>query len=415
MSDSAVLFRVSLRQIKGGIAMKRAIFAVLLCLCAFGVLNAADPVSEALSPFVDSGQMPGMVTVMATADDILAVDCIGWSNVENKKPMAENTMFWMASMTKAFVGCCAAMLADEGKLDLDAPIVTYIPEFAEIQVYKHDRDEEPLMDPGIGHITEAHKPKTPMTVRQCLCHTAGWRFVSPFQKLWGGIDCLDHQRAIASYALMGLDWEPGEGFHYSNIGINVAAAVVERISGKPIEVMMQERIFEPLGMTDTTFWPNEEQMARIATPYEYRADDQKLHALDRIPFLGYPYSDRTKRFAEGGGGLFASATDFVKFYQMIAGKGTYHGKQVMTEGAWKLMTSKQTPEGISKNYGFGLNVGDGDYSHGGAAGTSGNVFKSGLVTVYAVQIKDVPDHGKITDAFFKAAAEYYAELQAAKK
>lgn len=392
--------------------MKKSSFcAAALLLCSLFAVHAADPVREALSPYVDSGLMPGMVTVTATADEILSVDCVGWSNIEEKKPMAENSMFWMASMTKAFVGCCAMILVDEGKLDLDAPITQYIPEFAEIQVYIHDRDDEPLMDTGIGHIKEARKPKTMMTVRQCLSHTAGWRFVSPFQKLWGGIDCLDHQRALASYAVMGLDWEPGEGFHYSNIGINVTAAVIERINGKPIEVMMQERIFDPLGMTETTFWPSEEQVSRLATPYEYRADDKKLHALDRIPFLTYPYSDRTKRFAEGGGGLFSTAPDFVKFYQMLAGKGTYQGKKIISEESWRVMTTKQTPENVKTNYGFGINISEHSYGHGGAAGTQADVFENGLVALYAVQIKDVPDHGKIVGSFFASAQKYFEQLK----
>ena len=385
---------------------------LLICACT---ARAADPVVETLQPYVDSGTMPGMVTIMATADETLKVDCVGWSNIEAKKPMTRETIFWAASMTKALVGCCAMILVDEGRLDLDAPVTQYLPELADVQVYKHASKEERLEDSGVGHIVEAKAPDKMMTLRQCLTHTAGWRFVSPFQKKYG-IDWIDHQHAVMTYAVMGLDWEPGEGFHYSNIGINIAAAAVERVYGKPIETMMQEKVFDPLEMPDTTFWPNEEQVARMATPYRFDKEKKGLVPLDRIPFLGFPYSDRTKRFAEGGGGLFSTATDFIKFYQMLAGEGTYKGKKVLSKEACAVMTTKQTADNIQKAYGFGLDVGDWGFGHGGAAGTMGNVYKNGLVTIYMVMVQDIPGQGEIYRKFAEAANKaFMSRLSETKK
>lgn len=395
--------------------MKRNLFGLFLLFFSLSaILRAADPVTEALQPYVDSGTMPGMVTVMATADDLIAVDTIGWSNIEAKTPMAADTMFWVASQTKALVGCCVMILVDEKKIDLDAPITDYLPELADIQVYRHAAEEKLFEDTGVGRIVEAKAPHQMMTLRQCLSHTAGWRFVSPCQKRFG-IDWLDHQRAVLTYAVMGLDWEPGAEFHYSNIGINVAAAAVERVCGKPIEVMMQERIFEPLGMTDTTFWPNEDQLSRMATPYQFDKEKNGLVPLDRIPFLGFPLSDRTKRFAEGGGGLFSSAKDFVKFYQMLAGQGSYQGKTILSKESCAVMTTKQTGDNVDTNYGFGIVFDEKGFGHGGAAGTNGYVFKNGLVVLYLVMVQNIPDQNNIYLAFLAAAQKEYQEKNAAQQ
>jgi len=415
--------------------MRRTIITFLAGVLSIFLLASArggTPMKEALAPYVESGNFPGIVVVTASPDKILAVDALGWADAEKQKPMAENTMFWMASMTKAVVGCCAAILIDEGKLDIDAPITNYIPEFETLQVYRHDKDEidDPAAALRVGRIQSVESLNQPLTVRHCLTHTGGWRFLSPLQKTpvdmyhpeptpLGfpaiNICCQDHQKALITYAMMGLDFQPGERYSYSNIGINVAAAVCERLYGKPIEVMMQERIFDPIGMTDATFWPNEEQMSRMSACYVYDPNQQKPVQLPYIPLLGYPYSDRTTRFAEGGGGLFATAVDFAKFYQMLAGRGTYQGKKILSEKACEIMTTKQTPENIEKGYGFGLEVRDWGFGHGGAAGTFGMVYPNGLVTVYAVQLQNIPNQGEPMDKFNEAAKKFYDEQTSAQK
>lgn len=413
-----------------GVRMKKlSALGVIVFLFLTAPVFAATPMEEALAPYVESGAFPGFVVATATPDEVLSIDAVGWADRENQRPMAKDTMFWMASMTKAVVGCCAAILIDEGKLDIDAPITTYIPEFADLQVYRHEKDEaeEPIAKLRIK-ITSVEELNIPLTVRHCLTHTGGWRFLSPLQKtpenMWDmtptalgfppvNICCIDSQKALITYAMMGLDFQPGERYSYSNIGINVAQAVIERISGMPIEQFMQEKIFDPLGMTDTTFWPNEEQMARMAACYVYNPETKQQIQLPYVPLLGYPYNDRSTRFAEGGGGLFSTVGDFVKFYQMLAGHGTYQGKRVLSEKACEIMTTKQTPENIEHRYGFGLDIQDKGFGHGGAAGTYGFVSKNGLVFVYAVQLQNFPKQGepmaKVIDAAVKFCDAQKAE------
>ncbi|MBR2585730.1 MAG: beta-lactamase family protein [Thermoguttaceae bacterium] len=391
-------------------------------------LFAATPMAEALAPYVESGDFPGFVVATATADEVLAIDAVGWADRENQRPMTEDTMFWMASMTKAVVGCCAAILIDEGKLDIDAPITDYIPEFADLQVYRHEKNEadEPITKLRVK-ITSVEQLNTPLTVRHCLTHTGGWRFLSPLQKtpadMWDltptplgfppvNICCCDSQKALITYAMMGLDFQPGERYSYSNVGINVAQAVIERIAGMPIDRFMQQRIFDPLGMTDTTFWPNEEQIARMAACYAYNPQTDQRIKLPYIPIVGYPYNDRSTRFAEGGGGLFSTVGDFMKFYQMLAGRGAYKGTRIISEEACDMMTSKQTPDNIEHAYGFGLEVNDKGFGHGGAAGTDASVTEGGLVTVYAVQLQNFPHQWEPAGKFREAAAKYLAEKNA---
>ena len=383
------------------------LLSVFLLIATF--LSASEPIQKALQPYVDNGAMPGFVTVMATADEIISVDCVGYANVEKKIPMKEDSFFWVASMTKAVAATCAMILVDEGKLDLDAPITDYLPELADVMVYSKEKDEE-LMDLGIGGAVSVKRPEKMMTARQCLSHMAGWRFVSPFQKLWG-IDCFDHQRGVLSYAVMGLDFQPGERFHYSNVGINIVGAVIERLSGQALDQFMQERIFNPLGMTDTTFYPNEDQLSRMVTPYEYDKNNKKNHPLPQIPFITYPLSDRTKRFPEAGGGLFSTGPDFIKFYQMLAGGGQYKGKRIISEKSFTEMTRKQTPDFVENGYGFGIDVKKDCFGHGGAAGTEGTIFNNGLVTIYMVMVKDIPDQWSYMNIFNKTALSEYEKLK----
>ncbi len=349
---------------------------------------AATPAfAAALTPFVESGSAPGAVVVVASPTEILAVEAVGWADVEAKRPMRADSYFWIASQTKAVVATAVMICVDEGKLDLDAPVETYLPELRGLVVAEPQDDGTTLLRPT----------KTSPTLRQALSHTAGFRFITPYQEAFG-IDSLPVRRLMKTVAMTPLIAEPGTRYSYSNLGVDVAQAAVEAVVGKSFEEFVEERIFAPLEMTDTTFYPSAEQLERLATPYGWNADAGRLKTVrfGQMPSL----DDGSPRYAEGGGGLFSAAPDVVKFYQMLAGRGVgANGKRVLSEKAVETMTSKQTGAAVDARYGFGLTVDDRTFGHGGALGTQGVVYRDGTVGVYLVAVEGTPKQGEMERAF----------------
>jgi len=372
--------------------------AALLSAAIFGAgwgvseASASEPAATpafaaALTPFVESGSAPGAVVVVASPTEILAVEAVGWADVEAKRPMRADSYFWIASQTKAVVAAAVMICVDEGKLDLDAPVETYLPELRGLVVAEPQDDGTTLLRPT----------KTSPTLRQALSHTAGFRFITPYQEAFG-IDSLPVRRLMKTVAMTPLIAEPGTRYSYSNLGVDVAQAAVETVVGKPFEDFVEERIFAPLEMTDTTFYPSAEQLERLATPYGWNADAGRLKPVrfGQMPSL----DDGSPRYAEGGGGLFSSAPDVVKFYQLLAGRGVgANGKRVLSEKAVETMTSKQTGAAVDARYGFGLTVDDRTFGHGGALGTQGVVYRDGTVGVYLVAVEGTPKQGEMERAF----------------
>jgi CubicO group peptidase (beta-lactamase class C family) len=176
----------------------------------------------------------------------------------------------------------------------------------------------------------------------------------------------------------------------------------------PYEQFMQQRLFAPLGMKDTTFWPDDEQLTRLATSYKANPDKSNLEATT-ITQLNYPLRDR-KRQPMPAGGLFSTATDVARFCQMISDGGVYQGKRYLSEAAIVEMTRKQTGDANKTSYGLGWSIGDGTASHGGAYSTNMTIdVKRGLITVFLVQHANFPAGGEqIGEAFKKAVLEQFA-------
>jgi CubicO group peptidase (beta-lactamase class C family) len=282
--------------------------AALLSAAIFGIgagwgvgQTNAEEFTKALSPFMRAGDAPGYVLVVATPTEVLAVQSGNLANLNKKRAWQPDTLFWIASQTKAVVAAATMICVDEGKLDLDAPVETYLPELRGLVVAEPQDDGTTLLRPT----------KTSPTLRQALSHTAGFRFITPYQEAFG-IDSLPVRRLMKTVAMTPLIAEPGTRYSYSNLGVDVAQAAVEAVVGKPFEEFVEERIFAPLEMTDTTFYPSAEQLERLATPYGWDADAGRLKPIrfDQMPSL----DDGSPRYAEGGGGLFSSAPDVVKFY-----------------------------------------------------------------------------------------------------
>ena len=312
--------------------------------------SSPGPVATALQPLVDNGTLAGAVTLVATKDKILDLEAVGYADVAAKKPMTPNTLFWIASMSKTLTGTAFMMLVDEGKVSLDDPIEKYIPEFK----------SQMVVDPKDPTHT-AHAPSHPITVREILSMTAGFGPRTAAEQ--PTVDLLTMAQAVHSYATTPLNSDPGTKYAYSNEGLNTAGRIIEIVSGMPYSKFVDERLLKPLGMNDTTCWPNQEQLSRLAKTYRPNKEKNGLNE-STIDFLRYPLDDPTRQ-ALPAGGYFSTASDLAKFCQMILNGGVANGKTYLSPSALKLMLTKETPPSVSQYYGLGWALGHGMFGHPG--------------------------------------------------
>jgi CubicO group peptidase (beta-lactamase class C family) len=373
----------------------KSILNFLTCLGLFFYVSAISaqniPVKELLQPYIDSGDLPGVVTVIATKDKILQLDAVGFADIETKRPMTSDTLFWMASQTKLVTAVAVMMLVEEGKLSLDEPVTTYLPELKDLRVIAEQDEKRTVLV----------SPDKSITLRMLLSHTAGMIFITPFQRKFG-IDSLSISKALNTFVMTPLAHQPGTKYLYSNIGIDVAATAVEQVSGMPFETFLEKRLFEPLGMKETTFFPTAEQVQRLAKPYRLDNETKKLTET-KIFFLTYPVENQTIRFPEGGGGLFSTPTEWIRLYQMLAGEGTFDGKKILSQKSVLEIRTKQTGE-LPNNYGLGVNVSDHVFGHGGSHGTDSKLdVNSGRIVQYFIQQENLPKAGESQQKIFKTA------------
>lgn len=308
-----------------------------------------------MQEFVASGQVAGIVTLVAKDGGVVELSAVGYRDLEAKAPMTEDTIFAIASMTKPITATALMMLVDQGKVALDDPIEKYIPEFRE------------------ARLEDGSVPKRPITVFDCLTHTSG---VVGDQRNIGSI--AETARALAKRPLA---FHPGERWAYSP-GLTLVGRVVEVASGQPFEQYLHDRIFAPLGMVDTTFHPTQEQQKRLAKLYKPGAERGTLVATSH--WINEITPSRTPN---PSGGLFSTAPDLVRFYQMVLNGGEWNGTRILSREAVAKMTSLQTgdlPTGFTEGNGWALGwcvvrrpqgttgpLSAGSFGHGGAFGTQG--------------------------------------------
>lgn len=353
--------------------------------------QSTPAIAQALQPFVDTHSLAGAVTLVANKDKVLSVDTVGSADIAAGKPMSADSLFWIASMSKPITATALMILVDEGKVKVDDPVSKYLPEFQDIWLaVEKDKDH-----------TLLKRPAHPIMVREILSHTSGLPFKSGIEQ--PTLDQIPLRVAVLSHTLMPLMFEPGSKYQYSNAGINTAGRIIEVVSGMPYEDFLQQRIFTPLGMKDTTFWPSDEQVKRLAKGYKPNATKDNLEETP-LTQLTYPLTDR-KRQPMPAGGLFSTAADVGRFCQMVLHGGTWNGQRILSEASVKQMTTRQTPEGLKESYGFGWQTGGDTAGHGGAWATNMTIDpKLGLVTVYMVQHAGFPGNGKEAGAAFRKAA-----------
>jgi CubicO group peptidase (beta-lactamase class C family) len=354
--------------------------------------QAGDAIATRMQEFADTKQFSGSVTLVANRGKVVHWEAIGVADVATGQPMAKDSMFAIASMTKPITATALMILQDEGKLSIDDPVAKYVPQFKDVS----------LAD-GLA--------KTEMTIRHLLTHTSG---------LGGEQQCIGSLKATAEeLATRKLSFEPGTKWQYSP-GLNVCGRIIEVVSGRAYEKFLAERIFEPLKMVDTTFTPNESQRQRIAKLYQ-PSEEKPLLAL-----ASHWITDLSGDVVPTpSGGLFSTASDMATFYQMILNGGELDGKRIVSAAAVKQMTTIQTGElatGFTPGNGWGLgwcvvrepqgvtaHVSPGTFGHGGAFGTQGWVDPK-TQTIYVLMIQRTKfgnsDGSDIRGEFHRLVAEF---------
>ncbi|MBO7654767.1 MAG: beta-lactamase family protein, partial [Kiritimatiellae bacterium] len=236
------------------IGTRRVGMAAIAFLTGFCFAETKDSgthfAEEAVLPYIQKGECPGAISIFYK-DGVQETACMGWADVDKKIPMTLDKMFMQCSQTKGFCGVTIAMLVEEGKLSLDDPVHKYLPEFKTLWIQTSDQD-------GVRTLVKA---KNVLTVKDVMNHTGGFPFEIPSKSVlgWPGVPL---RVTAAEAAACPIFFEPGTKERYSNTGIDIGAAIVEVITGKKWDVFLKERVLDPLGMTDSTFNPTNEQLAR---------------------------------------------------------------------------------------------------------------------------------------------------------
>ncbi|MDP1797543.1 MAG: serine hydrolase domain-containing protein [Planctomycetaceae bacterium] len=353
---------------------------------------AAQTVSKDVQPFVDREELAGAVMLVANKDKILTTEAVGYADIAARQPMKADSLFWIASQSKPITGAALMLLVDEQKIFLDDTIDEYLPEFKGVMYVAEKDESHKLLKPP------THLP----TIRNLLSHTSGMPFKSALEE--PTLDLYPLSVRVRSYAMTPLDFDPDTKYQYSNAGINTAARIIEVVENTSFEKFLETRFFQPLGMTDTTFWPTEAQAARIAKPYKPGPDNKGL-VETTIGQLHYPLTDREVRFPMPAGGLFSTAHDLSRFYQMLLNGGELDGKRYLSAASIKEIMRRQTPETVKESYSLGFSVSKTTFGHGGAYSTNTVAeTDTGLIYIWLVQHAGFPgEGGKSQDAFRKTA------------
>ncbi len=389
--------------------MRTSLVVSLVMVVSSYISSGAAPrlsgVGAAMQTAVDSREVAGAVTVVVAKDKILHLEATGLANIAEKKPMQPDALCWIASMTKPVTAVALLMLQDEGKLNVTDPVAKYIPEFATLK-------------------TPSGKPAN-LTIAQMMTHTSG------LGEAGGEAARQAHTLAdlIPLFLAAPMQYEPGAKWRYTQSGINASARVVEIVSGMSFDAFLQKRLFDPLGMTSTTFYPDDQARTRLATAY---AKNRATGALEPATLSGN-FGVRG-RPPMGNGGLFSTGPDYARFCQMLLGGGTFEGKRYLSPAAMKFLTTVQTgdlPAGFMQsaefgnhgtNYGWGIGtcivraphegvaamLSPGTFGHGGAWGTQAWIDPvRGVAYILMVQRSNFgnSDASDVRRAFQQAAAD----------
>jgi CubicO group peptidase (beta-lactamase class C family) len=324
-----------------------------------------DRISKTMKRYADEGRIAGTVTYLMRQGKLVHFEANGFADLESRAPMKRDTIFRIASMSKAVTSVAAMILIEEGHLSLETPISKYFPGFKKTTV---------ALRPPPGATPDSPATIVPakreITVRDLLTHTAGISYgFGPAAAQWkaAGIQgwyLADRNEPIAAVvermAALPMDAQPGEAYVYG-YGTDILGAVVEKASGKPLDAFFRERIFDPLKIVDTSFFLPTEKRARLATVYTPREDGTLMRAPDTAPLSGAAmiaqgaYVDGPRQCFGGGAGLLSTAPDYARLVRMFANGGSLDGVRILSPKTIALMSSNFVGNLYSEGRtGFGL-------------------------------------------------------------
>jgi len=329
-----------------------------------------------MNSYINRNGLKGVVTIIVKDGQVVQYKGYGYSDAETKKPMANNSIFRIASQTKAIVSAGILILYDQGKLSLNNPVSKYIPEFAHETVL----DSLNMSDTSFTSITA----KRDITIKDLLTHTSGidyagigtdkMRAIYAKYNIQSGLGNIDETlvEAMKRLGKLPLAFQPGTQWRYG-LNIDVLGAVIEIISGMSLEDFLRKNIFEPLSMNDTWFNLPADRASRLTTVYT----EDSLH--DIIPWskdnfgIDPAYPLMNKHYFSGGAGLSSTAYDYAVFLQMIMNGGGYNGKTILSKRVTAMMLHPQLDFPFNGTDDFGLGFGiTSDKSSAGASRNAGS-------------------------------------------
>ncbi len=379
-------------------------------------------IENVFQAYVDDGKLAGGVALVARHGKVAYLESFGLRDRESGSPMQDDSIFRIASQTKALVSVGIMMLQEEGLLLISDPVGKYLPEFQETTVA--------IPKESGGY--EVVKAERPVTIRDLLTHTSGIGYGDgPAADRWGEAAIqgwyFAHRdepirETVSRMAALPFDAQPGERFVYG-YNTDILGALVEIVSGEPLDKFLKTRLLTPLGMEDTHFYLPKTKKERLATVYSPAGPD----SLERAPELGGmvsqgAYIEGPRKSFSGGAGLLSTAADYARFLQMMLNGGEFNGKRILSPKTVELMTMNHLgevtfpwAEGTGFGLGFyviedpgirGLPETIGEYGWGGAYHSAYWVDpKEQLLVIYLTQLipaNDLNDHEKLRALVYQA-------------
>lgn len=329
-----------------------------------------EEATERLERAVLEQEIAGAVAAVAREGKLAYLEPVGYQNLDTRTPMDESSIFRIYSMSKTVTAVAVMILHEEGAFELDAPVAQYLPEFSRVRVASS------LEDPG-------RPPSRPITIRDLLLHTSGLshRTSELYREAKVRSRAIPLSRFIDNIVETPLMEDPGTAYRYG-ASPTVLGALVELWSGKRFDEFLEERIFRPLGMTDTGFWVDSGRVHRLTTVYQAAEDGGlRRYQIEEVPFTEKP------ELLEGAVGLVSTVPDYLRFAQMLLSGGELDGVRLLEGETVAAMTSNGLPDAILEQLGGGVGWGfanvnvvldasasrlpasAGEYSRGGSAGT----------------------------------------------
>ena len=292
-----------------------------------------DRVTDRLQAHIDAGHIAGVVGAVVRHGRLVYMEALGQANIEAARPMPEDALFRLYSMTRSITSLAAMILWEEGAFRLDDPVSRYLPQFADQRVFADARSPD---------VDQTQSRSGDITVEHLLLHTSGLgsRSSSIYRAEGVRSRSISLQEMVDNAARTPLFEDPGTRWRYG-ISTTILGRLVEVWSGTGLEEFLQERVFEPLGMTDTGFWVEPDRADRLATVYRPSPDGElRPYQIEEVPFTERPV------LIEGGVGLVASTMDFLRFSQMFLNGGELDGNRVLKPETVAMMTVNRVPDAL---------------------------------------------------------------------